>query len=248
LQGAVTKLAEPRKLFCEQRGNAATVQRVLKSGVLLRLTAALRKEVAEHHWEVAGADAYPWLVAVDEDLVTRPPTAQEVTMAEAIAIALPKVLSDKQPLLAAWNGGKPVAQTVTVHTYTGDLAVTLRVPYEEAPSDYRPPYDVLADLFELAQHGEELDAEARAPLEDELVRRFVASPEAKTLSDVQACHFVMDFAARYFGATIATLSPAELREIVFEIIPRKVSIEASAARWIIEEARAFYAFLSANSA
>jgi len=102
---------------------------------------------------------------------------------------------------------------------------------------------VLADLFELAQDGEELDAEARAPLEDELVRRFVASPEAKTLSDVQACHFVMDFAASYFGATIATLSPAELREIVFEIIPRKVSIEASAASWIVEEARAFYAFL-----
>lgn len=78
------------------------------------LGAALRKEIAEHQWEVAGADAYPWLVAVDEDLVTRPPTAQEVTMAEAIAIALPKVLSDKQPLLAAWNGGEPVAQTVTV--------------------------------------------------------------------------------------------------------------------------------------
>jgi hypothetical protein len=53
----------------------------------------------------------------------------------------------------------------------------------------------------------------------------------------------MDFAADYFNATIATLGPRELREIVFDIIPRKVSIDASAASWIIEENRAFYAFL-----
>jgi hypothetical protein len=207
------------------------------------LSAALRKEIAEHHWEVAGAEAYPWLVAVDEDLVARPPTAEEVTIAEAIALALPKLLKEKKALLAAWNGGEPVARTLIVATHTGDVAVSLRVPYEREPSEYEPPYDVLADLFELAQDGDEIDAEARRPLEDELVRRFVASPEAKALTDVQACRFVMDFAADYFNATIATLGPRELREIVFDIIPRKVSIEASAASWIIEESRAFYAFL-----
>ncbi len=150
------------------------------------LSAALRKEIAEHHWEVASVDAYPWLVAVDEDLVARPPTAEDVTIAEAIALPLPKLLKE---------------------------------------------------------NGDEIDAEARRRLEDELVRRFVASPEAKALTDVQSCHFVMDFAADYFTATIATLGPRELREIVFDIIPRKVSIDASAASGIIEENRAFYAFL-----
>jgi hypothetical protein len=53
----------------------------------------------------------------------------------------------------------------------------------------------------------------------------------------------MDFAANYFGETTATLGPAELREILFAIIPRKVSVDASAARWIIEENRAFYGYL-----
>lgn len=207
------------------------------------LSAARRTEIAEHHWEVAGADAYPWLVAVDEDLVARPPTAEEVTIAEAIALALPKVLKEKKTLLAAWNGGEPVARTLLVATHAGDVEVSLRIPYEREPSEYKPPYDVLADLFELGQDGDEIDAEARRPLEDELVRRFVASPEAKTLTDVQSCHFVMDFAADYFNATIATLGPRELREIVFDIIPRKLSIDASAASWIIEENRAFYAFL-----
>lgn len=207
------------------------------------LSAALRKEIAEHHWEVAGADAYPWLVAVDEDLVARPPTAEEVTIAEAIALALPKVLEEKKALLAAWNGGEPVARTLLVATHAGDVEVSLRAPYEQEPSEYRPPYDVIAELFALGQEGDEIDAEARGPLEDELVRQFVASPEAKSLTDVQSCHFVMDFAADYFNATIATLGPRELREIVFDIIPRKVSIDASAASWIIEENRAFYSFL-----
>jgi SEC-C motif len=32
------------------------------------LGAALRKEIAEYHWEVAAGDAYPWLMAIDEDL------------------------------------------------------------------------------------------------------------------------------------------------------------------------------------
>lgn len=207
------------------------------------LSAALRKEIAEHRWEVAGADAYPWLVPVDEDLVARPPTAEEVTIAEAIARALPKVLEEKQALLAAWNGGEPVARTLVVATHAGDVEVSLRVPYERQRNEYSPPYDVLADLFELGQDGDEIDAEARRRLEDELVRRFAASPEAKALTDIQSCHFVMDFAADYFNATIATLGPRELREIVFDIIPRKVSIDASAARWIIGENRAFYAFL-----
>ena len=53
----------------------------------------------------------------------------------------------------------------------------------------------------------------------------------------------MDFAADYFNATIATLGARDLREILFDIIPRKVSIDASAARSIVEVIRAFFAFL-----
>ncbi|MEO7734507.1 MAG: hypothetical protein ABIY55_26360, partial [Kofleriaceae bacterium] len=206
------------------------------------LSAALRKEIAEHHWEVAGAGAYPWLMVVDEGFIARPPTGREVTIAEAIALALPTMLAEAQALLAAWNGGVAVSRTLSVHTHTGDLEVAIRVPYEQHAVD-KPLDDVLAALVELAEDSETIDPEARGPLEDALVRRFVASPEAKDLTDVHACRFVMDFAADYFTATIPTLSATELREIVFEIIPRKMSIAASEASWIIEETRAFYAFL-----
>jgi len=204
------------------------------------LTAALRKEIAEHRWEVAAPNAYPLLLAIDEDMVARPPTAEELTIAEAISLALPRLLAEKEALSAAWNGGAPLARTLSVKTHAGEIEVTFRAPYEEPKA---PPFDVLAELFELGKDGEEMDDEARRELENELVGQFVASPEAKGLSDVQSCHFVMAFAADYFGATIATLGPRDLREIIFEIIPRKVSVDASKARWIIEENHAFYQFL-----
>lgn len=207
------------------------------------LSGALRKEIAEHGWEVAGASAYPWLIAIDEDLVARPPTAEELTIAEAISLALPSLVAEETSLLAAWSEGTAFVRTSRVTTHAGDFEITLRAPYAEEAPNWRPPYDLLTDLAELGKDGEEIDGEARRELEDELVQRFIASPEAKALTEVGSCHFVMDFAADYFGTTIANLLPAQLREIVFDVIPRKVSIDAPKARWIIEENRAFFAFL-----
>ncbi|MCC6748391.1 MAG: hypothetical protein IT371_12080 [Deltaproteobacteria bacterium] len=207
------------------------------------LSPALRKEIAEHGWEVAAADAYPWLVAVDEDLVVRPTTAEELTLAEALALALTEVLGAREALDAAWDGDGPFAQTLSVRTHVGELEVTLQAPYERVATELRPPYDVLAALRALDQDGEELDPDALGPLEDELMRSFAASPEAASLTELGACRMIMDFGADHFGATIATLGPSELREIVFAIIPRKVLIEAEAARSTIEQSRAFYAFL-----
>lgn len=205
------------------------------------LSAPLRQEVAAHGWEVASAEAYPWLFVVEEDLIGRPPSAKEVTMAEAIALALSNVLAEKKALLAAWEGGEAVARTLSVSTHEGDVEVSLRIPYEQEASASSD--DLLAELVELAEDGDEVDGEARSALEDELVRRFATSSEAKSLSEIQACRFVMDFAAQSFNATIATLGSRELREIVFAIIPRQVSIDASAAGLLIDELRAFYAFL-----
>lgn len=207
------------------------------------LAPVLRKEIAQHSWEVVHAHAYPWLVAIDEDLVARPPTIDEVTMTEAIARALTHVMAEKKALRAAWRGAEPVSRTLPVETHQGEIEVTLAVPYMRAPVVFDPTHDIMADLAALARQDDEVDPEARAPLEDELLHRFAESPEAKDLDQFQACRFVMDFASDYFGQTIATLGATDLREILFHIIPRNVSIEASEARSIIEENRAFYGFL-----
>ncbi len=161
-------------------------------------------------------------------------------MVEAIAVALTNVLAEEKALYAAWKGGKPVSGTVSVDTYQGEFDVTLSAPYVRAPVEFDASQDILADLAALARQDDEVDPEAREALEEELVRRFAASPEAKDLDKIQSRRFLMDFASNYLGETIATLGASELREIIFGIIPRKVIIDASEARSIIEEIRAFY--------
>lgn len=203
----------------------------------------LRKEVSKHHWEVAGANAYPWLVAVDAELVARPPTGEEVTMAEAIALALTNVMAEKKALRNAWDGGEPLARTLSVATHVGELEITLRAPYRRTPVEFDPSHDILADLAALSRDDDEIDHDAREALEDELLRRFAVSPEAKRQGEIHACRFVMDLGAGYFGHTIATLGAADLREVLFELTPRKVSIEASEAQCIVGELRTFYGFL-----
>lgn len=94
------------------------------------LAPELRKEIAHHQWKVAAAEAYPWLFAVEEDLVTRPPTADEVTMSEAIARALCAVLGKQNALCAAWGGSDSVSFTLSIGTHQGDIEVILSAPFE----------------------------------------------------------------------------------------------------------------------
>jgi hypothetical protein len=206
------------------------------------LAPTLRKEISTFQWEVAGPNAFPWLAPVDEDLATRPPTAREFAIAEAIALAMPKAFSRKKRVWrAAWEGGAAFCRTVRVTTHVGELDVVLRAPYEQVIE--RPDGDLLAALYDLARDGDELDFDALESLQQSLVERFAESPEGKRLREVGYSSMVLDCAASYFGSTAATLGPRELKELLFEIVPRKVSIGAEAATEIVEECRAFYAFL-----
>lgn len=202
-----------------------------------------RKEIAEHQWEVAAPDAYPWLAVVDEGWGARPPTARELTIAEAIARALSGLLVETTAMLAAWDGGEPLSRTLSVSTHHGEIEVALCVRCMQAPAEFDPSRDILAELAALVRDDDEPDADAREPLEAELMRRFAAAPEAQTLGELYASTLVIDLGASELGATIATLDADDLHEILFEIIPRRVSIDASEARGLVEECRAFYRFL-----
>ena len=226
------------------------------------LDAALLDEIARHGWEVAGPDAYPWLVVVEPDLVARPPSATELVIAEAISLALTTLLADEAALLEAWEGGAPVERRLTVSTHAGRHMVTLRVaadpdlrddadpaPRVEFDADQlasRSSPDLIAALFELGKDSDtidEVDEDARKALEGELLLRFVRSEEAKGLPAPHWCELILNYAAGYLGMTVATLDAGDLQEIMFEIIPRKVSVAADAAPSIIAEARAFWSFL-----
>jgi hypothetical protein len=93
------------------------------------LSPARRKEISAHRWEVAGARAYPWVVVVDEDIIARPPTADELTLVEAIAGGL-AALVESEPRLDKAFEGAPVIQTSTVPTGAGPVEVTLAAPHD----------------------------------------------------------------------------------------------------------------------
>lgn len=206
------------------------------------LSPALRKEIAKHDWEIAGPDGYPWLSSIDEHHGARPASAKEVAIAEAIALALPQVLEEREALRTAWSGGAAVVRTVRVATHGGDVEVVLGAPYEVSSLEQLSSRDLCAELVELAM-DEQVESEMREPIEAELLRRLAGSPEAAALADVSSCRIVMDVAAEYFDTAIVALRPDDLRAILFNIIPRQVSIAASEARAIIEQNRAFFAFL-----
>lgn len=208
------------------------------------LPAGMRKEIAEHRWEVAAPDAYPSAAFVDGDVVGRPLTGREITVAEAIARALSAVVTDHAPALrAACEGGGPMSRSLSVATHEGAVQVTLRAPCPQAPDAFDPERDPLAELAALESEDEAIDDEARGDLERELLRRFVCSPEARGLGERHSCGLVMDLAAQYLGRTIATLDAAGLETVLFDLFPEKVSIEASEAGRLVDELRAFYTFL-----
>jgi len=85
------------------------------------LLPSLVEEIAAQRWEVAAPNAHPWISCADEGADARGPTAKELTIFEAIALALPTVLADREALAAAWGGGEPVTRTVVVETHAGPL-------------------------------------------------------------------------------------------------------------------------------
>jgi hypothetical protein len=93
------------------------------------LSPSQRKEIVTHHWEVAGPDAYPWLVVLDEDLIARSPTPREISIAEALARALCLLVDDYDAELdAAARGETAFSCELKVETRFGDLVVVLEAP------------------------------------------------------------------------------------------------------------------------
>jgi hypothetical protein len=119
----------------------------------------------------------------------------------------------------------------------------VRAPHPQQPAEHDFEGDILSDLAQLEEDGNLGDFDKRQPLEDELVAVFLASTEGGAVSEMEGHRLLMQYAADYIGASIATLEPKDLGEVLFEIIPRKVSVDPSSASSIIKDCRAFYRFL-----
>ena len=106
------------------------------------LSEALRNDIRQHGWEVAAPDAHPSLLIVDDDDAAHSPTASELTIAEAIALALVQLLAKETAPTAVLNDDADRAHTFRVNTQAGAVEVTLgRKPLgrHQAPAKGGPP-------------------------------------------------------------------------------------------------------------
>lgn len=93
------------------------------------IDAAEREELAGQHWEIAGPDAYPWLVGVGGLMETRTPTIAEFVLAESLVRGLTTMLREHPVLRDALEGRREMSRTIEVTTSGGPVALSLRVPY-----------------------------------------------------------------------------------------------------------------------
>lgn len=84
----------------------------------------------------------------------------------------------------------------------------------------------------------------RSTLEGELLDRFRASKESRaTGHDAVHVGLLMELAHDVAEGGLASFDVASLEALLFETVPRKVSESADAAPGIVEDCRAFYAWL-----
>jgi len=83
--------------------------------------------------------------------------------------------------------------------------------------------------------------------QDQLMQLFEQSPEGRALRgegiEGSWANMLIDFGMHYLSVTPPQMTPRHLREILFELFPRKVSAPADEAPEIIRELQAFWQFL-----
>ena len=107
-------------------------------------------------------------------------------------------------------------------------------------------FDIHQQMFD--EDGEYLE-EAAFRYRRELEELFEASVEAKTLEDEGIepgwVDILMDLAMRYQGVTLTQMSATDLRTILFDLIPRKISAKSEQAPEAIRRVSALLDFPAA---
>ena len=106
-------------------------------------------------------------------------------------------------------------------------------------------FDIRQRVFN--RDGEPIE-KAAGQYQEQLVELFWKSPEGQALVDEGMepgfwANSLLDYGIGYLGVTPPQMTPGNLREILFDLIPRKVSASADEAPEAIRELQAFWKFL-----
>lgn len=194
-------------------------------------------EEKAHGWVTPGRNVHTTILFHEAFDSVRGPTSSEVALAEALSRAVALAMREPKVLADAWEG-EPYQRVFEVATIRGAIAVTLTTaPVPEGPErDPRPYIELLRD-----RHAPDRDAEMA---EEVLLQGFARAPESEDASeDASFVAVVMDLAANQLGCSLVAATRDELRHLVFEGLPEKVSIAPSDAEALLAELHAFYMYL-----
>ena len=109
---------------------------------------------------------------------------------------------------------------------------------EDAREEARAP---LLAIGRSEDGDEEVPAESKRE-RDEVIARFSESPHARGALDLDWIELSLQYGAEYQGVSFSAFRAQVLRQVIFELFPRKVSCEPSAAPEIVRSLRAFWTF------
>ncbi|HWM85977.1 MAG TPA: hypothetical protein VNO33_09070 [Kofleriaceae bacterium] len=209
---AFTEAAE-----ANDRGRAAAIPEHLMFSYDDRATIgpALAAEIDAHGWQIAGPRAYPSWQIVDTDRLSRPLARIELAGTTAIIEMFCRLIEFQPALAEAWAGGEPCEESSVVETGLGEVAVEVAAPLWMQSS-----------------------REVRGI---EILTRFGQWPDA-AVEHLEWAEMLLEYADDYHDSSLEELTPEVLDELLFETIPRKVSVEADAAPQIVEAVRALLGF------
>lgn len=210
------------------------------------LAPTLARELAQHGWEIAGPQAYPWLMTTDEHQNLLGPAPGDLLIAEAICLAVPQLVAKPKALRDALKGKTPplvLQQRVEVSTGR-KIDITLTFPYEEEDVELlRPEHPILAALFDL-EDEEEIDDEKRKELEDQLFAQFLASEQGKDFDRLDSVRLILDLLVSDFEITVPSIDVEVLTYVFGSLLPNQVDVDEEGAAEIVRECRAFFHFLA----
>ena len=202
-----------------------------------------RKEIMENGWPVADHTAYPELFLPVDGQMARHPNARDLHLFETVCHALIGLFEQPTLMTQSWQSGKHVRLPQSVSTHQGNVETVIQLP---ALPDGKT-LDTLNALDKLAliDRSDFTDADERFHvLMDEIEATYRQSPEFRACKDAGASFsLISDLAFNYLETTVATFLPADLEEVLYELVPRKVMINASGADAIINDGAAFFRFL-----
>lgn len=115
---------------------------------------------------------------------------------------------------------------------------------ENKVAENAAPFDIHQKVFD--EYGESDEGEIKEYI-DGLMKQFADSPEAEPIFKAGQrlgwAATMMDYAFGHLGVAPPNMTLADFREVVYQIIPRKVSVEADRAEEIVTELRAFWNLL-----